>query len=222
MYLFNSLVRLAKPVLYSVFLLVLPLSLAQAAQPTISGDPSTTATVGSSYVFQPDARDRDGDTLRFKIRDCPDWASFDTRTGRLSGTPRSADVGTYRDVHIAVTDGGDNVKLPKFTIKVSSDDSGSTSGGTSTGGSASVSLSWTAPTRRADGSPLSLSELAGYTVRYGTSLGRYNNAIGVGDRSRTSLTITDLPSGTYYFVVTARDSSGMESSYSSAVSKRAR
>ena len=82
-------------------------------------------------------------------------------------------------------------------------------------GSGSVNLSWVAPVERTDGTALALSEIAGYTVYYGTSKGNYPDSLSVNDISATSVTVTDLPIGTYYLVMTTRDTDGRESGYSS-------
>jgi hypothetical protein len=66
------------------------------------------------------------------------------------------------------------------------------------------------------------SNLAGYRVYYGTSSGNYIQAFGQGIDVGNVLayTVTGLTSGvTYYFAVTAYDTSGNESTYSSEVSK---
>ena len=73
--------------------------------PSISGTPSGTVTAGVAYAFQPTATDADGDALSFGITNKPAWGSFDTRTGRLAGSPAAADVGTTRDIVISVSDG---------------------------------------------------------------------------------------------------------------------
>ncbi len=62
-------------------------------------------TAGTAYSFQPVASDADRDTLTFSITGKPAWASFNTTTGRLSGTPGDSDTGTYSNIAIAVTDG---------------------------------------------------------------------------------------------------------------------
>lgn len=87
--------------------------------PTIGGTPRTRVSVGSFYSFRPEASDADQDDLGFSIRNRPRWASFDTATGRLSGTPTNADVGTYRDIVITVSDGRASTSLPAFSIRVS-------------------------------------------------------------------------------------------------------
>ena len=92
---------------------------------------------------------------------------------------------------------------------------GGGSGGGGAGGDDSVSLSWQAPTTNEDNTPLV--DLAGYRVYYGTSAAALDNQIDV--TGYTTCSIGNLTPGvTYYFVVTAYDSSGNESGYSNIVS----
>jgi len=175
--------------------------------PRISGSPATSVTVGNDYAFQPSANDADGDILTFSISNRPSWASFNTSTGRLSGTPDSA--ATTSNIRISVADDYTTVTLPAFAITVN--DAAQQTG--------SVSLIWTPPVARADGSALAMSEIAGYTVHYGTSAGNYPNSLYVDGGSSTSTTITSLPVGTYYMVLTTGDSDGRESVHSSMVTK---
>lgn len=86
--------------------------------PVISGSPAQAATVGELYSFQPMASDPDGQALSFSISDKPGWANFSTATGRLRGTPGSADVGEHRNIVISVTDGAATTSLPAFAITV--------------------------------------------------------------------------------------------------------
>ena len=102
---------------------------------------------------------------------------------------------------------------------------GTTSGGTTvppgpvqTG---SITLHWTAPVARTDGTPLSLADIDGYRIFYGDSAGNYPNRLEVSDGTATSAIITDLPVGTYYIVMTTYDVSGRESAYSTMVAKAA-
>lgn len=90
--------------------------------PVISGSPSTSATVGQVYSFTPNAVDADNDTLTFSIINKPAWASFNVRTGEIFGKPQAADVATYSNVVIAVTDGivAQPVELSPFTLEVMS------------------------------------------------------------------------------------------------------
>ena len=99
--------------------------------PTISGTPATSVAVGAAYAFTPTASDPDGDTLTFSIENRPQWAAFDTSTGRLSGTPAAGDAGGYADIRISVSDGGLSASLAAFSITVSAAQNGApTIGGT--------------------------------------------------------------------------------------------
>lgn len=88
------------------------------ATPTISGHPPSSVTAGSSYSFTPTASDPAGHTLSFAVANKPSWASFSSTTGKLSGTPTSAQVGRYANVVIAVYAGGQSSVLPAFAITV--------------------------------------------------------------------------------------------------------
>ncbi|MEW6417446.1 MAG: Ser-Thr-rich GPI-anchored membrane family protein [Nitrospirota bacterium] len=81
--------------------------------------------------------------------------------------------------------------------------------------SGQATLSWDPPTTNADGTPLL--DLAGYNVYYGNTSSNYSQIIDVGNV--TAYTVANLNNGTYYFAVTAYDTSGNESEYSNEVSK---
>ncbi|RRS33318.1 MAG: hypothetical protein OI74_08395 [Gammaproteobacteria bacterium (ex Lamellibrachia satsuma)] len=98
--------------------------------PVISGLAPTQVVAGSSYQFTPSAVDQDGDSLTFSITGKPAWATFDSSTGRLFGTPSVSDAGNYENVGIAVSDGVHNVSLPNFAISVSLANSAPTISGT--------------------------------------------------------------------------------------------
>jgi hypothetical protein len=83
----------------------------------------------------------------------------------------------------------------------------------------SFSLDWTAPVTRSDGTPLSLADINGYRIYYGTSPGVYPDVAQVSDGTATSATVTDVPLGTSYVVMTTNDGAGRESLYSLEVSK---
>ncbi|WP_296824034.1 ELWxxDGT repeat protein, partial [Sulfurovum sp.] len=88
--------------------------------PSITGFPATSVNVDSPYSFTPSATDVDmNDSLTFAISNPPIWATFDTATGELSGTPSNTDIGTTHDINISVTDSfGATVTLPLFDITV--------------------------------------------------------------------------------------------------------
>ena len=85
----------------------------------------------------------------------------------------------------------------------------------------SFSLGWTAPTTRADGTPLSLADINGYRIYYGLSSGSHPDVVDVSDGTATTMTVTDVPLDTYYVVMTTYDVDGRESGYSSEITKTA-
>jgi hypothetical protein len=181
--------------------------------PVIRGTPVGTVVAGSAYSFRPSASDADGDALKFSITNKPVWASFSTTTGQLSGTPANADARTYSNIVIAVSDGKKSVSLPAFSITVTAAQKAPLGG---------FSLSWSAPTTRADGTPLSLADIDGYRIYLGKSPGNYSDVVEVADGTAQSANVTDLPAGTYYLVMTTFDNTGLESQKSAEVSKAAR
>lgn len=80
---------------------------------------------------------------------------------------------------------------------------------------AGVTLSWTAPTTNTDGT--TLTNLGGYKLYYGRISGIYTAFIDVGNV--TTYTMTGLAAGTWYFVATAYNTSGLESGYSNEAIK---
>ena len=87
--------------------------------PTISGTAATNVTSGQAYAFQPTASDPDGQTLTFSIAGKPSWATFNSATGLLSGTPAAANAGRYANIVISVSDGTASASLGAFSITVS-------------------------------------------------------------------------------------------------------
>jgi hypothetical protein len=173
--------------------------------PTISGTPGTAVMQGTQYTFTPTASDPDGNTLTFSVTNPPAWATFDTATGRLSGTPGPQHVGATSGIVISVSDGTLSAALPAFTLTVQAVATGS------------AALSWTPPTQNTDGSPLT--NLAGYKVYWGNMLGNYPNSVALNNPGLTSYVVVNLVPGTYFFVVTAVNSVGTESIFSAPASK---
>jgi hypothetical protein len=173
--------------------------------PTIGGSPATTVSAGAAYNFQPTAADPNGDTLTFSIQNAPSWATFSTSTGRLSGTPTSANAGTFSNIIISASDGANRVSLPAFSITVSQATNGS------------ATLGWTPPTQNSDGS--TLTNLSGYRVVYGRTSTNLDQLVQIANPGLSTYTITGLSSGTWYFAVKAYNSSGMESNLSNVGSK---
>lgn len=175
------------------------------AAPTVTGSPGATAVAGQAYSFQPAANDADGDRLTFTVANLPSWASFSSETGRITGTPEASDIRAYADITITVSDGTASARLGPFTLNVSDVSSGS------------AELSWTPPTQNTNGS--SLTNLAGFQVRYGRSADNLDQTVEVDNPSINRYVLENLSSGTWYFAVVAVNTAGETSELSNTASK---
>ena len=79
-----------------------------------------------------------------------------------------------------------------------------------------ATLDWMPPTQNSDGTVLT--NLAGYTVYYGTSPSDLSQTVKVSNPGLASYTVTGLTSGTWYFAVTSYSADGVESTRTSTVS----
>jgi len=87
--------------------------------PVLSGTAETSVDEDSSFSFQPEMND-DGDTstFTFSIENAPAWATFNTETGLLEGSPENDDVGVTSNITISVSDGYLSSSLSAFDIEV--------------------------------------------------------------------------------------------------------
>jgi hypothetical protein len=173
--------------------------------PTISGTPLKSINAASAYSFQPTAKDANGDPLTFSITNRPGWASFSASTGKLSGTPTVAQVGTYSSIVIKVSDGKASASLPSFAISVTQDSPGA------------ATLTWLPPTQNTDGSVLT--NLSGYRIYYGTSSSALTKTVTLNNAGLSAFVVQNLSPATYYFALKSLTSSGAESKMSQIVSK---
>jgi Putative Ig domain len=89
-----------------------------ANAPAISGTPHAAVVLGETYEFTPVAQGPSGAALTFQVTNLPPWASFNTATGQITGTPTARDLGIYASIQISVNDGTTAVSLPAFSINV--------------------------------------------------------------------------------------------------------
>jgi hypothetical protein len=172
--------------------------------PTIGGNPPTSVNVGAAYDFQPTASDPNGDSLTFSIQNQPSWANFDPNTGELSGTPTAANIGTYSNITISVSNGTSSASLPAFNITVVAVANGS------------LTITWNPPTRNTNGSPLT--NLAGYYIYYGSSANNLNQSQQIANPGATSYTVGNLAPGTWYLGVVDYNAGGIQSTLSNIAS----
>jgi len=178
---------------------------AAPAGPTISGTPLTSVVAGNAYSFTPATTDPSGAALTFNVKNAPSWVTFNSATGELSGTPTAADVNTYTNISIGVSDGTTSVSLPAFQIAVTQIANGS------------ATLAWAAPTENTNGTPLA--NLAGYQIYYGTSATAMTQTVKIANPGIVTYVISNLSPATWYFSVKAYTGANMQSSASVMVSK---
>lgn len=74
-----------------------------------------------------------------------------------------------------------------------------------------VTLSWTAPSQRTDGSLVRNGDIVGYRVYIGESSGEHRETVHIDNPQVTGYTVRGLQQGEYRFAVTALDIFGNES-----------
>jgi putative Ig domain-containing protein len=173
-----------------------------SSAPTISGTPAASVTIGAAYAFHPAVTAAEGMTLTFAIRNKPAWAAFDAASGMLSGTPIAANVGTYAQISISVSDGVASASLAPFSINVAQPN-------------VEVTLSWTSPTSNTNGT--TVTDLAGYRIYYGSTSTQLNQVVTVEGAEVTEYAFRELAAGTWYFAVAAYNSDKVESGLSAVV-----
>jgi len=151
--------------------------------PVISGIPESSVTEDEFYTFTPEASDPEEDTLTFSVSNLPEWASFDTLSGTISGTPVTADIGYYDNITITVSDGELSGSLTEISIDVLA-----------------------APVLIPE-NPL-LSEVGGYSISMGTSIDSITDQGTLGISSDTISSVDLEASDTYYISVNVLDTDG--------------
>jgi hypothetical protein len=81
--------------------------------PSISGVPNA-ALEDSTFIFTPISVGGNN----FSVTNLPDWATFDSNMGSISGTPLNANVGVYRNINISLSDLNETVVLSELSIEV--------------------------------------------------------------------------------------------------------
>ncbi|MCH9696788.1 MAG: fibronectin type III domain-containing protein [Gammaproteobacteria bacterium] len=81
-------------------------------------------------------------------------------------------------------------------------------------GTGSISLAWTPPDLRVDGTALSITDISEYLIYFGTSESIFSESFPISADYASSVKVTGLqPGEDYYMAVTTRDTDGLESSY---------
>jgi len=172
---------------------------------SISGSPPSQIMQDAAFTFTPTVSNPDNIALTFSATNLPSWASINASTGRITGTPHAADLGTYSNIRVTVAGGGQSVTSQAYSVTVVAVSTGA------------ATLSWMPPTEKTDGS--ALTNLAGYKIYYGQSQNNLNQSVTISSPGITSYVISNLTPATWFFAATAYDANGLESSLSNVASK---
>lgn len=110
---------------------------------------------------------------------------------------------------------GCNNDSPAGALGGTSQSSTGTGTGTSTS-AGTAELAWQIPTENTNGT--ALTDLAGYTIVYGTTPDALDHSVQVTDMETTSYVVTGLSQGTWYFAILSNTSSGESSTLSDVAS----
>jgi hypothetical protein len=165
--------------------------------PAISGTPATSVTAGNTYSFTPTATNASS----FSISNKPAWASFNTTTGALTGTPTNSNAGTNSNILISATNSTGTATLSAFTITITAAITvpGAPTSITATPGNSQATVTFSLP------ADIGGSAITSYTVKSNPAGGTDSNA----GTTATSHAITGLTNGiAYTFTCTANNAAG--------------
>ena len=148
-------------------------------------------------------------------------ASADTATALVSPNAGVIDRASGVDSTASVASVASNTTSTVATTPTSGTNTSSTVAKTTTPATTVngvATLDWLPPTENSDGS--ALTNLAGYTVYYGTSPDNLAQSVKVTNPGLTAYAVTGLSSGTWYFAVTSYSADGVESSRTTTVSTK--
>lgn len=136
-------------------------------------------------------------------------------------------AGVYDESDTSLAGSGDTTSGTDGAIDGGDGSGADTSGDTTDSGSTGTAipadaalLSWTAPLTRENGDSLSMGEIAGYEVVYGTSADTMDQSLAIGDASVDELLVDQLSEGTWYFAMRTLDTDGNRSQLSEVVYKQ--
>ena len=157
--------------------------------------------------------DANGDTLSVTANTAPANGTVTRTGGSATYTPAAGFSGTNSFTY-TLSDGNGGTATGTATVSVSAAPAPPP---VATAGSAI--LSWSIPTTRADGSPIAISEIAGYEIYVLAEGTGVSSVITVTSGTTTTYTVTGLSPDTYDFSMAAKDTAGNLSALSPVVAK---
>ena len=157
--------------------------------------------------------DANGDTLSVTANTAPANGTVTRTGGSATYTPAAGFSGSDSFAY-TLSDGNGGTATGTATVSVSAAPAPPPA---ATAGSAI--LSWSIPTTRADGSPIAISEIAGYEIYVLAEGTGVSSVITVTSGTTTTYTVTGLSPDTYDFSMAAKDTAGNLSALSPVVAK---
>ncbi|MBD3639977.1 MAG: hypothetical protein HUJ18_03190 [Marinobacter sp.] len=150
--------------------------------------------------------------------------SGDSTTGS-EGTTGSGGSDSTTDTTSGTAEGSAEGQVADSTDTAGTDSSGDTVADTGTVQEPTIPanaalLSWTAPLTRENGESLSMGEIAGFEVVYGTNPDNLDQSLAIGDASVDEILVDELTAGTWYFAMRTLDTDGNRSRLSEVVYKQ--
>lgn len=186
---------------------------------SISAAPAGQVMVGAIYSLQPQVMHASG-AVSYSIDNLPEWADFNTDTGRLVGVPSARDVGATQDIIITVQDARQRVSLARFQIIVvpRPDQMAPPLTPVDDDRPGHVVLTWEVPTLAVDGALLA--NLEGYRVHYGADAEAMVHVVELQGSGNNMLELANLDAGRHYFAVRSLRIGGEVSALSNIVSRQ--
>jgi large repetitive protein len=97
------------------------LAVASNSTPTITSTAPATVTAGLPYRYDVQGGDSDGDTLTYALSGNPTGMGIDAATGRITWSPTIAQIGTFTNIKVTVTDPYGNSVSQTFSVTVQAD-----------------------------------------------------------------------------------------------------
>lgn len=170
--------------------------------PVITSSPVTSVNESSSYVYDVQASDADGDTLVYSLSG-PSWLSINSASGLISGTAPSVDADTGYGVSIVVSD-GEYTDTQSYTLLVLDTDVPPTNDTTA------PTITITSPTSTtytSDSANVIVSTDEAATAWFSLD-GASNVTLNTVDNWNFNYVIASLSEGSHTLTVYAQDSSG--------------
>ncbi len=181
--------------------------------PPVAGADSASTTSPNAVTVNLLANDADADAdaLTVTANTAPANGTVTRTGGSATYTPAAGFSGSNSFTY-TISDGKGGTATASVTVSVAQAPAPAVVTG-------SAVLNWSIPTTRADSSPLTMAEIAGYEIYVLSESTGQSSVINVPSGATSTYTVSGLAADTYYFSMAAKDTAGNLSALSAVVSK---